>query len=570
VAPVFRERAGAGASERGKIRACALLLLLATALAYANSLFGPLLFDDHGLRGASLQHRPLLWLSIRFDRWLSPADTLGAHIFNTLVHALAGLFLFGILRRAAELVRPGARGPALWLASGTALLWLVHPLQTESVSYLYQRAESLSGCFYLLTVYAFLRGAGSARRAAWQALALGGFALGMATKELVATAPLVILLLDRTLLAGSFCGAWRARRRFYLALWGLWAVLFGLLVSWELFQEHAAFGFRTASITPWRYALSQPAVILHYLRLVVWPHPLCLDYLWPAARSAGDWLGQLLLILVPLGATLAGLVRRRWWGLAGAWFFVVLAPTSSFMPITDLAAEHRMYLPLAAPLLLLVAALVRLERRLATGLVLLLAGLLIATTRRRNEDYRSELVMWQTVVERAPHNPRAHMNLGVVLSEAGRAEEAILALRRAVELCADYRGVVDVEARAVLNLGAVLLDTGRHDEAIPLLERACELFDHPHDVPVRGMAAFNLGTALLLAGRRGEAVARLKAALDLLADPGALLLLGDRLLQAGEPVAALSAYQRSFALEASPAARERIEGLRRALGQAGR
>ena len=174
-----------------------------------------------------------------------------------------------------------------------------------------------------------------ARRVSWSLVALVCFALGMATKEIVAAVPPLVLLYDRQFLAGSFARALRIRASFYLALAALWIGLFALLIGKLVLEAYspveagAPVGYRVTAYTPLEYARTQPAVILHYLNLVFWPHPLCLDYAWPAARATREFLPQTLAFGALGIATLVLLVRRSWLGFALAWFFVNLAPTSS-------------------------------------------------------------------------------------------------------------------------------------------------------------------------------------------------------------------------------------------------
>src|SRR5262249_23718078 len=131
--------------------------------------------------------------SFALNRWISGADPWSYHLWNVLVHLGCGLLLLGLVRRTAELVAPGlAHGTRAGLALATALLWLCHPLQTESVTYLSQRAESMAALCYLAVLFTFVRSATAARPLAWQALALVSLALGFASKEIIATAPVAV------------------------------------------------------------------------------------------------------------------------------------------------------------------------------------------------------------------------------------------------------------------------------------------------------------------------------------------------------------------------------------------
>jgi len=239
--------------------------------------------------------------------------------------------------------RFAAAGP--WLALAAALLWTLHPLQTECVTYLSQRAETLMGLFYLLTLYAVIRGSQGPWSAVWYAVAAAACLLGMASKEIMASAPLCVLLYDRAFLAGSWRAAWRRRWKLYLALGGTWLYLGYLILTAHGRGGTVGFGL---PITPWQHLRNQFVAICLYLRLAVWPHPLVLDYLGFWVHRFGEAAPYAVVVAGLLAATLAALWRRPKVGFLGAWFFLVLAPSSSVFPLVETVAEHRMYLPLAA------------------------------------------------------------------------------------------------------------------------------------------------------------------------------------------------------------------------------
>lgn len=217
----------------------------ATAAAYWRGLGGPFLYDDVDsiLGNATLRHlssalrpppgltvsgRPVLNLSFALNYAVSGTAVWSYHALNMAIHACGALLLLGLVRRTLVSLphgAPRAAGPA-GMAFAIALVWALHPLQTESVAYVVQRAESLMGFFYLLTLYAFVRwmepGRGSG---AWAGISVAACLLGMGTKEVMATAPLMVFLYDRTFVAGSFREAWRARKALYLSYAACWLPL---------------------------------------------------------------------------------------------------------------------------------------------------------------------------------------------------------------------------------------------------------------------------------------------------------------------------------------------------------
>jgi tetratricopeptide (TPR) repeat protein len=496
------------------------LLVAAGVLLYAGSLSNPFVFDDlewirHDRVGALWppaaalgdSSRPILNLSLALNYAVGGMDPTGYHLFNLTVHVLAALTLYGIVRRTlrSRPLRARYDDSADALAFAAALVWLVHPLATQAVAYVIQRAESLMALLYLLTLYCAIRSDESAQRGAWTLAACVCCGLGMGTKEVMAGAPLAVLLYDRTFLSGSFGAALRARSALYLGLAATWLVLLLRFESGALSGGAAWAGFGLPELSAIEYARSQPGVIVHYLKLVIWPHPLVLDYGWPVADTAAAILLPTALLTALGVATLWALWRVPPLGFLGACFFLVLAPTSSVMPIVDLAFEHRMYLALAAlvvaGVVLVDAVLARAARPSWIGVALLIAIVipLSATTLMRIRDYRSALVLWQTVVDAAPGNARGHMNVGVALTELGRHDEALLPLGRAIELDPD-----DPEPHN--NLAVALIALGRTDEALHHYRRALEI------LPTYVDAHRNYGQALQQRGELEAAHFHLRAA----------------------------------------------------------
>ncbi len=490
------------------------LILGCGALAYFGSFATPFFFDDlpsvvdnPTLRqvgslaaalspppgGLTVSGRPVLNLSFALNTWLGGQSVWGFHAVNLAIHLLAGLTLFGLVRRTWIRGRgePGATPFALVVA----LLWTLHPLQTESVTYIAQRAESLMGLFYLLTLYAFVRSAESI----WAVLSITACLFGMATKEVMVSAPLIVLLYDRTFVSGTFAAAWNRRRPYYLALASTWLLLGYLLIrAGGSRGTSAGFGHGVTAI---QYALTQCWAIVHYLRLALWPAPLVLDYGTVVMGLGSVWLQALLLIGLAVGTVTLFIGRAvpPYLGgtiaFLGCCFFAILAPSSSLVPVgVQTVAEHRFYLPLAAVLVVACAAIYRVAGKSFLFAGLALAVALGATTLVRNRDYRSRLAIWTDTVAKRPESARAQCNLGGVLCTLDRALEAIPHLERAVAIEPRYPDAHN-------NLGIALAAVGRRTEAIAQYREALRL-----DAGLVE-AHFNLGLALAAAGRAEEAMA---------------------------------------------------------------
>jgi tetratricopeptide (TPR) repeat protein len=535
----------------------AVVLIAAGSWTWSNSLSGALAPDDvdaiarnpslrslQPVRDAlwappdtTLAGRPVANLSFALNYAFSPVDARhawepsdpafarnirGYHLTNLAIHLAAGLVLVGVIRRTllSTRLREAFGRHATALAGGITLLWLVHPVQTASVTYLVQRAESLMGLCYLLTVYAAIRAsAPTPRRAWWIAMAVVACALGMGTKETMVSAPIVVALWY-WLFGASHDG--RIAWRLVPALAGTWVLLAALVMT----------GARTESVgldlggwTPLSYLRTQAEVVMHYMKLVVWPARLVFSYDWPMAMTwASVWPQGAVLGAVCLVGGWAALTRRPWaWPIA--WWFLILAPSSSVLPIvTEVAAEHRMYLPLAAPLACVVLLIHRGVSRYAaswTGVVWVLVAAsavpLATMSHARNQVYESRERLWLDTVTKRPGHVRAEIGLGGEYLARGAYAMAERHLGRARSLPGFADVPADVRATTWYALGASIAAQGRVPEAIAVVERS---FAEGVELP----EAFSiLGQAYLDTGRTREGVAMLERALDRSPDDVAVL-----------------------------------------------
>jgi Flp pilus assembly protein TadD len=466
-------------------RAAAIAAVILAA--YSNSFRGPFVIDDQ----ASVVQNPDIRTLARLDRVLSPRPDSpvagrplvnltfavdyalnglaveGYHVTNLAWHLACAWLFFGVVRRTLALrsMPPAIAEEAPNLALAAALLWGVHPLTTEVVDYLSQRTESMMACFLLLTLYAAIRSHGSAGRG-WHGLAIVACLAGTVCKETIAVTPLLVALYDRVFLYRSWRDAARERGSLYLGLAASWLVLGGIVLS----GPRAAVSGLASGIPVWTYLLNQAVIVVDYLRLSVWPTGLVVLYGWPEMLRLGDVLLQALGVVALLTITLVALVRVPALGYLGAWFFIALAPTSSFIPIaTEVGAERRMYVPLMALVVLAIVGVSTAVRtlvgvaeqrrnvvRAVSALILMFAvGGSGVLTLQRNADYASALTLARTVVERRP-TAVAHHLLGEQLGIAGQTAEAEKELRAAVRLG---------NSRARFQLGVLLLDARRLPEA---------------------------------------------------------------------------------------------------------
>ncbi len=540
------------------------VIAAAGVVAYFNTLRNPFVFDDlpRIARSPHVRHlwppaevlaetsRPLVQLTFALNYAISGLDVWSYHVFNLAVHVLAGLVLFALVRRTLRLpaLGPELHRRAHGLSLAATLIWLVHPLQTASVTYVVQRSESLAGLLYLTTLYAVLRGAASGRPAVWYALGIAACALGVFCKQVIITAPLMVLLFDLMFLAEGWGELWRKR-------WPLYAGLLGSLALVPIALANGPLDWRSsagllAGVSPAEYARSQPGVVVHYMRLALWPVGLVFDYGWPVASRAGAVVAPAMVLAAIGGATAWGIVRGQRWVFLVLWWFVILLPTSSVFPIADLAFEHRVYLSLAAVGAgAVIAAAAFLERvrqplglstaaggRVAAVLLVTLLVTLTVLTIQRNRDFGSALRLWSDTVRKRPENPRARVNLGLALMAEGRPLEAEPHLKSAVRLRPN-------DAIACLTYGYYLSMAGRNAESLPYLRQAVA------QAPENGEAHFTFGAILLAEGEVDSAYAQLSAAARLEPDrPATHYNLGRILEQRGDVAGAIARYREAIRL----------------------
>jgi tetratricopeptide (TPR) repeat protein len=426
-----------------------VLVVLSALAVYHNSFRGVFIFDDWRLivGNSTLDHFKDALLPPRSSAWagypvssfsfavnfaLGADAVLGYHGVNLFLHALAGLVLFGVVRRTLGSPRLSNRyeSAALLLATSIAVLWVVHPAQTEAVDYLGQRAGLLVGLFFLLSLYGEIRSSDSTRPITWQIISVAAGWLGALSGVGMITLPVVILVYDYFFRDGSLSISWRRRWRFYAGLSSIW-----LILGAQFFLY--GYGANVETRIAGRFGLNFCYPVVEYLRMTLWPHPLLIDYGDGMVQTVGsEWIyGGLLVVL--FGLTLWAFWKRYPGGFLGVWF-LGLAMGATSKRFGQPLAESRVYLPLAA----VVTGVVLIGYRVLGRRSLLLFGAVAIglgwLTVNRNEDYRTELRIWDQAIDQRPANPRAHLNRGRVLEGLHRGADAVAEYETALRIEPEY------------------------------------------------------------------------------------------------------------------------------------
>ncbi len=354
-----------------------IFIAILLVVSYSNSLKTPFIYDDipsilenptiqslwplsssmWGPKDTPTAGRPVVNFSLAINYGFGGTDVFGYHLTNLAIHIVnaillgkwLSLVLAAVTKKVNQPLLPLDSKSAAWLV---AALWACHPIQTEAVTYLTQRTELIMAFFLLMTLYTSHRAwltSNPRARFDWSCLCIGSSALGMASKEVMVVAPILVVLSDWLIHRASFSDLWDRRRFLYFALAATWAVLIMLVAS---NPRGKSVGF-SLNYSVWLYFTTQCWAIGHYLWLTFWPSGLCGDYGVIGIQELKTWGPPFVLLSLLAALTLWTSQRRNSIAFLGFWFFLILAPTSSFLPIvSEPIAERRMYLPLLSPLLL--------------------------------------------------------------------------------------------------------------------------------------------------------------------------------------------------------------------------
>jgi tetratricopeptide (TPR) repeat protein len=464
-------------------------LTLETLGGWWDAAFGP--------KHSPISNRPVVCLTFCLNYAINGRDPFGYHLVNLLVHMANAALLWAVLRRALVAPNLGNRyddAKATWTAAAIASVWAVHPLGSEAVVYITQRTTLIMSFFLLGTLYGVLRSVSDQAQAVfWQSVAVGSCALAMMSKEESVALPILVILFDRAFNYASFKQAFKERWPMYSGLAATWLLL---ILCVLLGPENPTVGYhRLPNASAFEWLMTETPVLLHYVRLTFWPAPLSVAYDWEVIRDLSQVFLQGMLILALIGGAVALWFWKPHWAWLGAWFFLLLAPTSSILPIiSEVVAERRMYLPMLSLLIPAMLGLFWLVERVgrAVGVsagtqaawcavpvgAAIVGGAIMAASHAR--VFADEFTLWSDVASKNDMKTGGFMSSSllsgyakVLLVEANRVKDnnmprAVELYGQGIKLLERSRECVPFVPDAEINLAAAYVDVGRAQDALNL------------------------------------------------------------------------------------------------------
>jgi tetratricopeptide (TPR) repeat protein len=461
---------------------------------------------------------PLTWISHMLDCQLYGLHPGGHHLTNVLLHTATVIVLFLVLRQMTG---------ALWRSAFVAAVFAIHPLRVESVAWVAERKDVLSGLFFILTIAAYARYARRSGSFARYGLVLLLFALGLMCKPMLVTLPGVLLLLDYWPLQRM-----KTRKLSALVLEKLpLLALSAASCAATLLAQHKAIESTGSFTLPLRLGNALVAAMI-YLGQMVWPAGLAVFYPYPSVQHWPAWEVALAgMLLAVLSWVACQLRRTQPWLLTGwLWYLVMLLPVAGIIQVgAQSHADRYTYLPQIGLYMALtwLGAKWCLERRIGRAAVGgVTTGVLAALgfcAWMQAATWKDSQTLWTRALACTTDNYVAHFKLGVLFLQKEEFDQAISHFQNAVRIRPGY-------AKAHNDLGGALLHEGKLDEAIFHLQRALQLN------PGYGQAENNLANALLQQGRIDEAIGHFQRALQLEpANPGIMNILSWLLAVSPQP-----------------------------------
>lgn len=469
-----------------------LVILCLGSVVYAQSLHGPFVYDDNlYIKGNAVVRdwhnwaaiwtycpcRFLTFLSFAINYHLGRFDVVGYHVVNLAIHLGSAVLVWWLVMltfSTPAMSRDTIRTKADSVALLAALIFVTHPVQTEAVSDIWQRAASLAAFFYLISLCCYAQSRLLGEKRAWLAgfwfTASLVFAIcAMFTKENTITLPVMIILYEYCFLRETQSLEWRRTLPFLLLVIPATMMLTGS----DRFQEIRGVMDGPAGVSPAQYLITEFRVIVTYLRLTILPLNQNLDYDYPLSKGLfeGGTLWGFVLIISLLAVAIRVYPKHKPVSFGIFWFFLTLVPESSLLPLEDVISEHRLYLPLVGYSIFLVTALFYLLGRLKWRVWVMAAVVIVAVNSmlasQRNLLWSNDLALWNDTIRKSPHKPGVYINRGFAYSLHGLDGRAKQDYDKAMSLHPDT-------AAGDNGRGLFYLAAGQTHEALTSFNRALE------------------------------------------------------------------------------------------------
>lgn len=547
-----------------------LLYLGVGFLIYSNTFQSPFVFDDRvriaenpairmeqlsfdnlwraAFGKMSAKSRPVGNISFALNYYFHKDQLAGYHLVNIIIHVVSGILLWLFLKKTLQLKSVRSENISReGIALLGSLLWLVNPLQTQSVTYIVQRLNSMAAMFFMLAFLFYLNGrlrSETGRKWGWFLGSALAWFLALGCKQNSATLPFFIFLYEWYFFQDLSKDWLKRNLKYFLIILAVFAIIaFIFLGSKPIERLSSIADYANKQFTLTERLMTQFRVVIYYLSLIIFPSPsrLNLDYDFPLSYSLINPITTLLSLILIVGLTVLAVVlakRQRLISFCIWWFLGNLVIESSVIPVA-IIFEHRNYLPSMmvwlAPVILAYRY-IKLDW-LKIGLLILPVVVFSIWTYQRNQIWTSELSFWEDCVKKSPSKARSHLNYGKSFSNLGKTAEAI-------EQYAEALRINPKSAKAHFNLGNAMLKQGKTDEAIRHFSKASQLdsgFSEAYN---------NLGMVLVKEGRIDAAIQQYRRALSIRPEfTQAHLNLGVALVEQGKFAQAVTHFEQALKID---------------------
>jgi tetratricopeptide (TPR) repeat protein len=536
---------------------------------YSNTFKSPFVFDDiariqknvniritelnfknllkAGSNKQSLRKRPVGYITFALNYYFHQYDPKGYHIVNIIIHILAGIILYSFIKTTLDLpsIKSKYARPHT-IAFFAALIWFVHPIQTQSVTYIMQRLNSLSAMFYVLSLWLYLKGRLSEKKPKkwpWFTSSALAWFLALGCKQTAATLPFFIFLYEWYFFQNLKLDWLKQKLKYFFIILFLFGLVSFFYLGFNPIEKMSSIGdYSHGEFTIPQRVLTELRVVIYYLSLIFFPHPsrLNLDYDFPLSYSLIHPVTTLISLAAIIGLLMLAFYlakKERLISFCILWFFGNLVIESSIIPVA-IIFEHRNYLP---SMLVFLIPIIWVERNvkfgwLKIGLVCAVVVVFSIWAYQRNQVWENQVTLWQDNVKKSPHKARPHANLGKALADRSLIDKAIENYQRALQINPNL-------AQAHNNLGMAFEEQGKTNEAIAHYLKSLQIR------PNLAQAHVNLGEALTKQARTDEAIEHYLAALQINPDlPEAHNNLGVVILNQGKAEQAINRFNQALRL----------------------